>query len=142
MIIRNRPKIVLAIAAVAMVVVGLTTGEVKAGLITPTGASASSFLGGGSNYEPDNARDGSGLNAPFDETATHNAGSGTNTMWLSSTSESGIGANLIFKPTNATINGAKLYNFVDEFNVVVASNWTISSAIGEIDFGDLDGKIS
>lgn len=49
---------------------------------------------------------------------------------------------LKFKPANATINGAKLYNFVDEFGTVVASNWTVSSAIDEYHFGDLKGKIS
>lgn len=50
--------------------------------------------------------------------------------------------NLTFKPAKATINGARLYNFVNEFGTVVAANWTITSAINEINFGDLDSKIS
>lgn len=50
--------------------------------------------------------------------------------------------NLTFKASGATIEGAKLYNFVDKSGRVVASNWTISSAINEIHFGDLDSKIS
>jgi len=49
---------------------------------------------------------------------------------------------LQFKPTNSTINGAKLYNFVNEYGTIVASNWTISSAINEINFGNMDSKIS
>jgi hypothetical protein len=40
--------------------------------------------------------------------------------------------NLTFKPTKSTINGEKLYNFVDDFGNVVARNWTISSAMDEI----------
>ena len=50
--------------------------------------------------------------------------------------------NLKFVPSNSTINGAKLYNFTDKFGQVVASNWTVSSAIGEYHHGDLEGKIS
>jgi hypothetical protein len=50
--------------------------------------------------------------------------------------------NLKFAPSNATINGAKLYNFKDEFGQIVAANWTVSSAIGEYNHGDLVGKIS
>ena len=49
---------------------------------------------------------------------------------------------LTFKPTNSSINGSKLYNFVNEFGTVVARNWTITSAIQEINFGDLGAKIS
>ena len=50
--------------------------------------------------------------------------------------------NLLFVRKNATINGARLYNFEDNGGNVVASNWTISSAINEHMFGDLDSKIS
>ena len=49
---------------------------------------------------------------------------------------------LSFVRKNATINGARLYNFEDDFGTVVAANWTITSAIDEINFGDLDSKIS
>ena len=48
---------------------------------------------------------------------------------------------LAFKPTNSKINGAKLYNFVNDFNTVIASNWTVSSAYNELVFGDLESKI-
>lgn len=50
--------------------------------------------------------------------------------------------NLKFKPTNSMLNGAKLYNFVNEFDTVVARNWTIQSAINEYHFGNLEAKIS
>ncbi len=50
--------------------------------------------------------------------------------------------NLTFKPARSTVNGVKLYNFVNEFGTVIAANWTISSAIDEINFGDLGSKIS
>jgi len=49
---------------------------------------------------------------------------------------------LTFEPTKSTMNGAKLYNFVNECGTVVATNWTITSAIQEINHGDLDSKIS
>jgi len=49
---------------------------------------------------------------------------------------------LTFKATSSTVNGAKLYNFVDKFGRVVARNWTISSAIGEHTHGNLEGKMS
>ncbi len=48
---------------------------------------------------------------------------------------------LNFVCTNSTINGAQLYNFVNEFGQVVASNWTITSAINEYHFGNLESKI-
>ena len=44
---------------------------------------------------------------------------------------------LSFVRQNATINGARLYNFEDEFGNVVGRNWTISSAINEMNYGDL-----
>lgn len=49
---------------------------------------------------------------------------------------------LNFVSKNATINGARLYNFESKSGQVVASNWTISSAINEYHQGDLIGKIS
>ncbi len=49
---------------------------------------------------------------------------------------------LTFVRTNSTINGTKLYNFENEFGTLIASNWTISSAINEHNFGDLHAKIS
>ena len=49
---------------------------------------------------------------------------------------------LKFKPTNSKVNGAKLYNFINEFGTVVARNWTVESAYNEFIFGDLDAKIS
>ena len=49
---------------------------------------------------------------------------------------------LNFVRTNSKINGVQLYNFVNEFGRVVASNWTITSAIDEYHFGDLVGKIT
>jgi hypothetical protein len=44
---------------------------------------------------------------------------------------------LSFVRQNATINGAYLYNFIDSSGNVAGRNWTISSAIDEIQFGDL-----
>ena len=44
---------------------------------------------------------------------------------------------LTFEPTNSTINGAKLYNFVSASGYIVARNWTVSSAINEHDHGNL-----
>lgn len=49
---------------------------------------------------------------------------------------------LTFVRTNSTVNGARLYNFVDECGIAIASNWTILSAIDEHNFGDLHTKIS
>jgi hypothetical protein len=49
---------------------------------------------------------------------------------------------LLFVPTNSTLNGARLYNFETNAGYIVAANWTISSAINELNFGDLDAKIS
>ena len=49
---------------------------------------------------------------------------------------------LNFVRTNSKINGVQLYNFVNEFGQIVASNWTIASAIDEHHFGDLVGKIT
>ncbi len=48
---------------------------------------------------------------------------------------------LTFERQNATINGARLYSFKNEFGTVIAQNWTISSAINEHNFGDLHAKI-
>lgn len=48
---------------------------------------------------------------------------------------------LTFKPKKATINGARLYAFINDSGNIVADNWTISSAIDEINFGDLGSKL-
>lgn len=50
--------------------------------------------------------------------------------------------NLEFIRTNSKINGACLYNFVDQSGFIVAQNWTIQSAINKYRFGDLKAKIS
>ena len=50
--------------------------------------------------------------------------------------------NLLFVRKNATINGARLYDFEDKSGNVIARNWTISSAINEHMFGNLCSKIS
>lgn len=49
---------------------------------------------------------------------------------------------LTFKATKSTINGSRLYNFVKESGHAVATNWTISSAIDEINYGDLASKLA
>ena len=51
-------------------------------------------------------------------------------------------AGLSFVRQNATINGARLYNFESASGNIVARNWTIHSAICEYNFGDLKAKIS
>lgn len=50
--------------------------------------------------------------------------------------------NLKFVATRSTLNGARLYNFVDSSDWVVSGNWTISSAIQEYHFGNLTQKIT
>ena len=78
--------------AVTLVALG---GAASADLITPTGVTASSQLAAG--YEAVNTINGNGLNAPGDETATHVAGSGSGTMWLTSNvTDSAIGAFITF----------------------------------------------
>ncbi len=50
---------------------------------------------------------------------------------------------LDFVRTNSKITGAYLYNFVDSrTGNVIASNWTIHSAIDEYHHGDLLAKLS
>jgi len=44
---------------------------------------------------------------------------------------------LSFVRQNATLNGARLYNFEDEFGNTVSRSWTISRAIAEMNYGDL-----
>ena len=53
----------------ALSALALMAGSANATLLTPTGVVASSFSGSGN--EAINTINGSGLNAPFDETATH-----------------------------------------------------------------------
>ena len=76
---RSRTNSVLMLAAVTVL---LIASSADAALVQPVGATASSELAAG--YEAVNVQNGNGLNAPFDETATHVAGSGSGTMWLSS----------------------------------------------------------
>ena len=50
---------------------------------------------------------------------------------------------LCFERSNSKLNGAWLYDFVEESTgYIVSRNWTISSAIQELEHGDLRSKIS
>ncbi len=49
---------------------------------------------------------------------------------------------LLFVRQNATINGAKLYNFETPSGHVVARNWTLRSAINEYNHGNLRNMIA
>ncbi len=103
---KTRNHTLLPLAALALTA-GISHGAV---LITPTGVTASTELAAG--YEAINTINGNGLNAPGDETATHNAGSGSGTMWLSSTSESAIGATITFDlGSEYDLSGAWIWNY-------------------------------
>ena len=103
---KTRKHTILYLAAFALTA-GISYGAV---VITPTGVVASSELSAG--YEAINVINGNGLNAPGDETATHGAGNGVGTMWLSSNSENTIGAFITFDlGSEMDLDGAWIWNY-------------------------------
>jgi hypothetical protein len=100
-------KIFLPLAAFALTA-GMSYG---ATLITPTGVTVSSQLSG--SYAAANTINGSGLNAPGDETATHVNGTGSGTMWLASTAAgTGVGQFITFNlGSEMDLDGAYIWNF-------------------------------
>lgn len=104
---KTRKHTILSLAVAFALTAGISYGAV---VITPTGVVASSELSAG--YAAINVINGNGLNAPGDETATHGAGSGSGTMWLSSTSENGIGATITFDlGSEMDLDGAYIWNY-------------------------------
>lgn len=100
--------------AAPLLALGLALGPASAdaALIAPISATATSQLD--ATYAPIRAINGSGLNAPDDQTATHNAGSGVNTMWLSSNVgvTTAVGQSITFDlGSEMDLDGAFIWNY-------------------------------
>ena len=93
----------------ALAGLALVAGSANAALITPTGVTASTELNG--TWAAVNTINGSGLNAPGDETATHVSTNGD--MWLTSTSAgTGVGGWITFDlGSEMDLDGAYIWNF-------------------------------
>jgi hypothetical protein len=94
------------ILAATIVLAGHANGAVI--IITPTGVTSSSATGG---YGAVNTINGNSLNSPFNETATHGAGSGNGSMWLSA-GGTGVGQIITFNLGSVqSLTGAYIWNY-------------------------------
>ena len=103
---------VWTIAVVAMGIVGLTAGTANAQLITPTAVTWNANLSAGTPYDPNKLIDGSGLNAPGDETATHIGGTGSGTMALLRNGGANPGPHITFDlGSEMSVGGMWIWNY-------------------------------